>query len=41
MPTPLMPTHYHLLLYTPRGHLRDALRHLNGIYTQRHNRRRR
>ncbi len=37
----LMPTHYHLLLHTPRGHLSDALRHLNGIYTQRHNRQRR
>ena len=37
----LMSTHYHLLLHTRRGNLSDALRHLNGIYTQRHNRQRR
>ncbi len=37
----LMTNHYHLLLHTPRGNLSDALRHLNGLYTQRHNRQRR
>ena len=34
----LMPNHYHLLLETPRGNLSRALRHLDGIYTQRYNR---
>jgi len=34
----LMSNHYHLLLHTPRGQLSRALRHLNGVYTQRHNR---
>jgi len=34
----LMRNHYHLLLHTPRGNLSRALRHLNGVYTQRHNR---
>jgi putative transposase len=34
----LMGNHYHLLLHTPRGNLSQALRHLNGVYTQRHNR---
>jgi REP element-mobilizing transposase RayT len=35
----LMETHYHLLLCTPRGNLSEAMRHLNGVYTQRYNRR--
>ena len=34
----LMPTHYHLLINTPRGNLSRAMRHLSGIYTQRFNR---
>jgi putative transposase len=34
----LMPNHYHLLVRTPRGNLSRAMRHLDGIYTQRMNR---
>lgn len=34
----LMGNHYHLLVHTPRGNLSRALRHLNGVYTQRYNR---
>lgn len=34
----LMDNHYHLLVKTPNGNLGRALRHLNGVYTQRHNR---
>lgn len=34
----LMPNHYHLFLHTPFGHLSRPMRHLNGIYTQRFNR---
>ena len=34
----LLSNHYHLLLRTPRGNLDRAMRHLNGIYTQRYNR---
>ena len=34
----LMDNHYHLLLRTPRGNLSRAMRHLNGVYTQRYNR---
>ena len=34
----LLPNHYHLLLSTPHGNLSRALRHLNGLYTQRYNR---
>ncbi len=34
----LMPNHYHLLLQTPRGQLARAMRHLDGLYTQRFNR---
>ena len=34
----LMPNHYHLLVCTPLGNLSRAMRHLNGIYTQRVNR---
>ncbi|MGH7889518.1 MAG: transposase [Thermodesulfobacteriota bacterium] len=33
----LMPNHYHLLLQTPRANLSRAMRHLNGVYTQRFN----
>lgn len=34
----LMGNHYHLLVKTPNGNLSRAMRHLNGVYTQRHNR---
>ena len=34
----LMPNHYHLLLQTPNANLSRAMRHLNGVYTQRYNR---
>lgn len=33
----LMNNHYHLLIKTPRGNLSRAMRHINGIYTQRYN----
>ena len=35
----LMGNHYHLLLQTPEGNLSGAMRQLNGVYTQRFNRR--
>ena len=34
-----MPNHYHLLARTPRGNLSRAMRHLDGVYTQKVNRR--
>ncbi len=34
----LMDNHYHLLVQTPKGGLSRAMRHLDGIYTQRFNR---
>lgn len=34
----LMPNHYHLLIETPLGNLQRAMRHINGVYTQRFNR---
>lgn len=34
----LMSNHYHLLLRTPRGNLSRNMRHIDGLYTQRHNR---
>ncbi|MCF6219387.1 MAG: transposase [Gammaproteobacteria bacterium] len=34
----LMDNHYHLLLSTPHSNLGRAMRHLNGVYTQRYNR---
>jgi REP element-mobilizing transposase RayT len=34
----LMGNHYHLLIQTPQGGLSRAMRHLDGIYTQRFNR---
>jgi REP element-mobilizing transposase RayT len=34
----LMPNHYHLLVQTPDANLSRSMRHLNGIYTQRYNR---
>ena len=34
----LMGNHYHLLVKTPRGNISRAMRHVNGVYTQRYNR---
>jgi len=34
----LMPNHYHLLIKTPQANLGRAMRHINGVYTQRFNR---
>ncbi len=33
-----MTNHYHLLIETPEGNLSKGMRHLNGVYTQRFNR---
>lgn len=35
----LMSNHYHILVQTPTGNLSRAMRHVNGVYTQRYNRR--
>src|SRR5204863_1047377 len=35
----LMGNHYHLVLHTRQANLSLLMRHLNGVYTQRHNRR--
>jgi REP-associated tyrosine transposase len=35
----LMTNHYHLVLETPKANLSRGMRHLNGLYTQRFNRR--
>jgi len=35
----LMPNHYHLLVRTPHGNLGRVMRHIDGVYTQRYNRR--
>lgn len=37
----LMGNHYHLLVETPEANLAQGMRHLNGVYTQRFNRRHR
>jgi len=34
----LMSNHYHLLVSTPEGNLQKAMRHIGGVYTQKHNR---
>lgn len=34
----LMDNHYHLLIHTPEGNLSRAMRHVDGVYTQRFNR---
>lgn len=34
----LMSNHYHLLVKTPQANLGRVMRHINGVYTQRHNR---
>jgi len=36
----LMSNHYHLLVQTPLANLARTMRHINGVYTQRYNRRR-
>lgn len=33
----LMDNHYHLLIHTPLGNLSRAMRHIDGVYTQRYN----
>lgn len=35
----LMPNHYHLLVQMPVANISRAMRHLNGVYTHRFNRR--
>ncbi|MFC1825689.1 transposase, partial [Thermodesulfobacteriota bacterium] len=35
----LLPNHYHLLIHTPNANLSWSMRHINGVYTQRFNRR--
>ncbi len=37
----LMSNHYHLLLQTPEANISRCMRHINGVYTQRFNRRHR
>ncbi|MBI4652622.1 transposase [Candidatus Desantisbacteria bacterium] len=37
----LMKNHYHLLLHTPLGNISRAMRHINGVYTQKYNKRHR
>jgi REP element-mobilizing transposase RayT len=34
----LMPNHYHLVLETPRGNVARVMRHVNGVFAQRMNR---
>jgi len=34
----LMTNHYHILLQTPDGNIARSMRHINGVYTQRFNR---
>ena len=34
----LMENHYHLLIQTPKANLSRVMRHVNGVYTQKHNR---
>jgi hypothetical protein len=33
-----MGNHYHLLIETPKANLSRVMRHINGVYTQKHNR---
>ncbi|MEA1969673.1 MAG: transposase [Thermodesulfobacteriota bacterium] len=35
----LISSHYHLLIQTPQSNISRSMRHLNGVYTQRYNRR--
>jgi len=34
-----MPNHAHILLQTPDANISRCMRHINGVYTQRYNRR--
>jgi len=34
----LMPNHYHMVVQTPLANISKGMRHINGIYTQRFNR---
>lgn len=34
----LMSNHYHIVVHTPEGNLSRFMRHINGVYTQRYNR---
>jgi REP element-mobilizing transposase RayT len=34
----LMDSHYHLAIRTPMGNLQRVMRHIDGVYTQRFNR---
>ena len=34
----LMGNHYHLVIKTPQANISRAMRHINGVYTQRYNR---
>jgi len=34
----LMPNHYHILIQTPEANISRSMRHINGVYTQRFNR---
>ena len=34
----MMPDHYHMLVHTPERNLSRFMRHINGVYTQRFNR---
>jgi REP element-mobilizing transposase RayT len=36
-----MSNHYHLLVQTPAANISRCMRHINGVYTQRYNRRHR
>jgi len=35
----LRKTHYHMIVHTPEGNLPRFMRHINGVYTQRYNKR--
>ncbi|MDY6857530.1 MAG: transposase, partial [Thermodesulfobacteriota bacterium] len=35
----LMTTHYHILVQTPDANISRSMRHINGVYTQRFNKR--
>jgi len=37
----LMPNHYHILVQTPDANISRSMRHINGVYTQRFNKRHR
>ena len=35
----LMSNHFHILVQTPEGNISRCMRHINGIYTQKYNKR--